>query len=174
MSRIGKQPVKIPEGVEVKLDGDVIVVKGAKGELKETIHSSVKVEVKDKQVLVNSLDKALWGLFRSLIQNMVVGVVEGYEKKLEIIGVGFKSELKDGTLTMSLGFSHPVVMEVPEGLTLEVKDNNITVSGIDKQAVGEFAAKIRDKKKPEPYKGKGIKYQDERIIRKAGKAGAKK
>lgn len=184
MSRIGKKPVIIPSGVKVEKSHEAgsgsagnttLTVTGPKGTLKMEIHPKVRVEVADKEVLVSvakqddKKERALWGLFRSLVQNMVEGVTKGYEKKLEVNGVGFKVAAAAGKLTMSLGFSHPVEMAIPKDLAVAVDKNIITVSGADKQRVGQFAAEIRELKKPEPYKGKGIKYADEVILRKAGK-----
>ncbi len=182
MSRIGKQPVKIPAGVKARLEKEeeksltTLVVEGPKGELRQVINPAVRVEIHEskKEIILLSEVSALWGLFRSLTQNMVEGVVNRFEKKLEIIGIGYKAEVKAGAetkqLNMSLGFSHPVIMTIPEKLEVEVtKGNLISVRGLDKQAVGEFAAKIRDKKKPEPYKGKGIRYQGEIVKIKPGK-----
>jgi large subunit ribosomal protein L6 len=181
MSRVGKKPIVIPEGVEVKLDQDVLTVKGSKGQLTQSINKLVDVSVdeKEKQVVVSvkkendSRQKAMWGLFRSLIMNMVLGVTEGFEKKLEINGVGYKANAAGKKLTLNVGYSHPVEFDIPEGIACTVEGNVITVQGIDKQLVGEIAANIRKVRKPEPYKGKGIKYVDEVIRRKAGKAAAK-
>jgi large subunit ribosomal protein L6 len=175
MSRIGKKPIQIPQGVEIKIENGLVTVKGPKGELKYQIHPLVTAEVKDGQVLVSvqkeedKKEKALWGTNQKLIDNMVIGVTTGYEKKLEINGVGYRAQLSGKKLTLNVGFSHPVDFETPEGVTLEVEKNIVTVTGIDKQMVGETAAQIRKIKKPEPYKGKGIKYTEEVIIRKAGK-----
>jgi large subunit ribosomal protein L6 len=175
MSRIGKKPIVIPNGVQVTQNGQKVAVKGPKGNLEVEIHPKVQVTIADNEVTVdvknheNKLERSLWGLSRSLVANAVQGVVSGYEKKLEINGVGYRGSVTGKTITLLLGFSHPVEMEVPEGLTAAIEKNVITITGIDKQMVGEFAAKVRAKKKPEPYKGKGIKYSDEVIIRKAGK-----
>mgnify|MGYP000657492114 CR=1 FL=1 len=169
MSRIGKQPINIPDGVEVSLDGSFLLVKGPMGELKEKMLKNVKVEVKDKEIVVTCADSALWGLWRSLICNMITGVSEGFEKSLEIVGVGYKAEIKEGKLMMQLGFSHPVELLIPKGLEVGIDQMIIKVSGIHKQAVGQFAAEIRAKKKPEPYKGKGIRYVGEIVKIKAGK-----
>ena len=175
MSRIGKQPIIIPEKVEITVDNDVIKVKGPKGELSMTKASVVKVEVKDKEVIVSipedspKLIRSLWGTTRSLIQNLVLGVTEGYKKQLEINGVGFKAEMKGKVLVLNVGFSHQVEYNIPDGSTATVEKIVITIEGIDKQRVGQIAAEIRAIKKPEPYKGKGIKYIDEVIRRKAGK-----
>ncbi len=175
MSRVGKKPIVLPSGVKVDLKGLNLSVVGPKGTLSIEIHPKVSVTLSEKEVLVdvdNKSDKrqkALWGLFRSLIQNMVDGVAKGFEKKLEVIGVGFKVAMQGQKLIMSLGFSHPVEVEIPKELQVAVDKNTITVTGVDKQKVGQFAAEIRELKKPEPYKGKGIKYADEVILRKAGK-----
>ena len=179
MSRIGKKPVEIPKGVTVNLDGGHIKVKGPKGELFRTIHPLIKTEIVEGELRVtrpNDLkeSRALHGLTRALIQNMVVGVTESYKKTLEIVGVGYKAELKGKNLLLNIGYSHPIYFVPPEEIKLEVPaPTQIIISGNDKELVGLIAAKIRSFRKPEPYKGKGIKYSDERIIRKAGKtAGA--
>lgn len=178
MSRLGKLPIELPSGTQVKIDGDFIVVKGSKGELKQKLHNLIKVEISDKEIKVATSGEgknanALWGLFRSLIKNMVIGVNQGYEKKLEINGVGYRAAASGNKLTLNVGFSHPVIFDLPEGIKAEVQGNTITLTGIDKQLVGETAAQIRKIRKPEPYKGKGIKYSDEIIRRKAGKAAGK-
>ncbi len=177
MSRIGKQPIKIPEGIEVNVDDkNVVTVKGAKGELQEKIHSSVSIEKKDKEITVsikdidNKKQKSLWGLSRTLISNMIEGLVKGYEKKLEVNGVGYRVALAGKKLTLNVGYSNPIDFELPEGITGNVEGNVITIGGINKQQVGQIASRIRKIRKPEPYKGKGIKYMDEIIRRKAGKA----
>ncbi|MCL5666840.1 MAG: 50S ribosomal protein L6 [Patescibacteria group bacterium] len=175
MSRIGKKPVVIPSGVKAEMKDATLAVSGPKGNLTLAVHPKVRVSVSDKEILVdvdkkeNKKERALWGLFRSLVQNMVDGVVKGFEKKLEVNGVGFKVAAVPGKLTMSLGFSHPVEVVVPKDLTVTADKNVITITGADKQKVGQFAAEVRELKKPEPYKGKGIKYSDEVILRKAGK-----
>lgn len=175
MSRIGKQPVNIPEDVQVSIDSGKIKVKGNKGELFQQIPKKVSVEEKDKQIVIkpkkeNDEAKSAWGLIRSLIFNMIKGVTEGFQKELEIKGIGYKAALKGDTLELKVGLSHPVEMEIPEGLDAEVKDETqIKVSGVDKQKVGQFAAKIRSKRPPEPYKGKGIRYKGENVRRKEGK-----
>ena len=175
MSRVGKKPVNLSSGVKAEVKGSVLSVTGPKGTLTLEIHPKVKVTVSEKEILVDvekkedKKERALWGLFRALIQNLVLGVTNGFEKKLEINGVGFKVALQGTKLVMALGFSHPVEVEVPKNLSVVVEKNLITISGADKQQVGQFAAEIRKKKKPEPYKGKGIKYIDETILRKAGK-----
>jgi len=179
MSRLGKLPIELKDGTQAKIEKGFVIVKGPKGELKQAIHPLVKVEINDKEILVkiakekDKQQKSLWGLSRSLINNMVVGVNEGYMKKLEINGVGFKATVSGQKLTLNLGFSHPVIYDVPVGITAQVEGNVISISGIDKQLVGEVAAQIRKQRKPEPYKGKGIKYIDEVIRRKAGKAAIK-
>ncbi len=174
MSRIGKKTIEIPQGVEVKLSKREIKVKGPKGELTRLIPLELEVSLEEKELKVSPRKKtknsaALWGLWRSLISNMIEGVTEGFEKKLEVNGVGYRANLEGKKLVLHLGFSHPVEIEAPEGIEFKVERNLISVSGIDKQLVGQIAAKIRSKKKPEPYKGKGIKYVDEVIRRKAGK-----
>lgn len=177
MSRIGKLPVTLPADVKVTLDGQSITVNGPKGTLSRDLHERMVIAQQDGKVTVTrptegKKDIALHGLTRALINNMVVGVSNGFQKSLEINGVGYRAEVSGTTLTLALGYSHPVVYEIPEGLTVEVeKQTKLTVKGIDKQLVGAAAAKIRSFRKPEPYKGKGIKYADERILRKAGKAG---
>ncbi len=177
MSKIGKQPVEIPEGVEVKIDGQTVRAKGPKGELSRKLEQGVKAEIVGKTVVVSAASSSktarqLWGLNRSLIQNMIEGVTEGFKKELELVGIGYRTEKKGEDLAFSLGFSHPVEFKTPKGITLDVADKTkITVSGIDKQLVGQTAAKIRDLRPPEPYKGKGIKYVDEVIKKKPGKAG---
>ena len=174
MSRIGKKPVVIPEGVEVNIDKKTITVKGPKGTLTRTIHESIDVEFKDGEVLVKEGRNTnhLEGLTRSLINNMVEGVTEGFEKKLEINGVGYRANKAGNDINLTLGFSHPVVFKVPEGIQVDIPSaTEIIVKGIDKQLVGEVAANIRKLKVPEVYHGKGIKYDDEQIRRKEGKAG---
>lgn len=179
MSRIGKIPIAIPDGVEVKLEKNLMKVKGPKGELQLVIHPMVKVAIKDKEIVLeianqeDKTEKSLWGLFNRLINNMVVGVTTGFEKKLEVVGVGFKVAVQGQKLILNVGFSHPVEYTLPQGISGTVEKNVITLAGIDKQLVGETAAQIRRIKKPEPYKGKGIRYSDEVIKRKVGKAAAK-
>lgn len=178
MSRIGKQPVEIPAGVTVEVNGGTVVVKGSKGELKQEIRDNIKVEVKDGQInFIRNDDskesRSLHGLSRSLVANMVEGVTKGFEKRLEIIGIGYRAQANKTNISLSLGYSHPIELNAPEGIELSMDEelkNVIIVKGIDKQAVGEMAAKIRSYKKPEPYKGKGIKYVGEHIVRKTGKA----
>lgn len=174
MSKIGKQPIVIPDKVEVKIENGEIWVKGPKGELRQKMHPQISVDLKGQMIEVSprqttKQSAALWGLIRALVFNMVKGVTEGFEKKLEIEGVGYKAAAEENKLILSLGFSHLVVVEMPVGIEFKVEKNMITVSGIDKQLVGQTAASIRAKKKPEPYKGKGIHYQGEVIRRKAGK-----
>ncbi len=177
MSRIGKLPVVIPSGVKISLDGNALTVTGPKGTLTQSLHQRMTIAVETEQIVVtspaeNKQDGALHGLTRALINNMIVGVTNGFQKDLEINGVGYRAEIKGKVLTLSLGYSHPVTYELPEGISVEVeKQTKLSVKGIDKQLVGSAAAKIRSYRKPEPYKGKGIKYADERILRKAGKAG---
>lgn len=179
MSRIGKLPIVIPAGTEVRLDNGWIVVKGAKGELKKMLHPAVKLGLGENEITVtvenehDKKNKALWGLWRNLIQNLVIGVNQGYTKKLEINGVGYRANVQGKKVVLSVGFSHPVDFNLPEGISAQVDGNEITVSGNDKELVGETAARLRRIKPPEPYKGKGIKYSDEVIRRKAGKAAGK-
>lgn len=174
MSRIGKQPILIPEGVEVTIDGQKITIKGSKGELSHILPREIKVTLEQDKVVLSPLVKdkksrALWGLWRAIVANMVRGVSQGFEKKLELEGVGYRAEIKGEKLILSLGFSHPVEIKIPPGIELKVEKNIISVSGIDKQLVGQVAAQIRSKRKPEPYKGTGIRYQGEVIRKKVGK-----
>jgi large subunit ribosomal protein L6 len=175
MSRIGKKPVIIPQGVQVKLQGSDLNVTGPKGSLTIKVHPKVQLTITASDITVNvakpedKKEKALWGLFRSLVQNLVDGVTKGFEKKLEVNGVGFKMQISGTALVLNLGFSHPIEVEIPKDLQVAVEKNIITIAGADKQRVGQFAAEVRELKKPEPYKGKGIKYVDEVIVRKAGK-----
>lgn len=177
MSRIGKKPVEIPAGVEVKVDGQTVTVKGPKGTLTQNVHPNLTVAVEGNEIKVtrpndDKQNKALHGLTRSLIANMVEGVTNGFSKTLKINGVGYRATKKGNDLELTIGYSHLVNMKTPEGITVDVPDNNtIVVSGPDKQQVGQFAAEVREKRPPEPYKGKGIKYADEHIRRKEGKAG---
>ena len=177
MSRIGKKPIEIPAGVEVKLDGTTITVKGPKGTLTRELHPNMTVEVEGNTINVsrpndNKENRSLHGLTRTLISNMVIGVNETFKKELEVNGIGYRCEVKGQELTLKIGYSHDVVMIAPEGVTVEVPNpNKVVVSGPDKQKVGQFAANVREKRPPEPYKGKGIKYADEHIRRKEGKAG---
>ena len=176
MSRIGKNPVPIPQGVEVTMDGRLLRVKGPKGELTQEIHPDITVSVEDGEVRVTRPDderehRALHGLFRSLIANMVTGVTEGYVRRLEIVGVGYRAAKQGDGLRLQLGYSHPIEVDAPEGITFDVPTpTRITVSGASKQQVGQVAANIRALRKPEPYKGKGIRYEGELIRRKSGKA----
>jgi large subunit ribosomal protein L6 len=175
MSRIGKKPVILESGVKAELKDGQLTVTGPKGTLSLAVHNKVNLEVTEKEINVavakpdNKQERALWGLFRSLVQNMVDGVTKGFEKKLEVNGVGFKVALNGTKLTLNLGFSHPIDVEVPSDIQVAIDKNVITITGSDKQKVGQFAANVRELKKPEPYKGKGIKYIDEVILRKAGK-----
>ena len=179
MSRIGKQPVSLPEKVEVKINNRVIDVKGPKGSLSFTHHEGVTVAQEDNSIVVNPIDtskknRALWGLTRTLVSNMVVGVTDGFKKSLEFNGVGYKASVSGNKMTLNLGYSHPIEYTLPEGVDAKVTKNVIDITGTNKELVGFAAAKIRSFREPEPYKGKGVKYSDETIIRKAGKAGGKK
>jgi len=177
MSRIGRMPIDIPGGVEVKIDGQAVTVKGPKGELSLTVASPIEVAIEDNQVVVTRPDderasRSLHGLTRTLIANNIVGVTQGYTKGLEVVGTGYRVQAKGESIEFALGFSHPVTVTPPAGITFTVEGNNkLTVSGIDKQAVGEVAANIRKIRKPEPYKGKGVRYAGEIVRRKAGKSG---
>ena len=179
MSRIGIKPISVPAGVEVTVaDGNVVTVKGPKGSLTKEFHKDMIIKCADGVITVerpsdDKLHKSLHGLTRTLVHNMVEGVTEGFAKKLEIVGVGYRAQKQGKKLVLSLGYSHPVEMEDPEGLESTVDGNKIVVKGIDKEKVGQYAAEIRDKRRPEPYKGKGIKYADEVIRRKVGKTGKK-
>jgi large subunit ribosomal protein L6 len=179
MSRIGKKPIVIPSGVEVKIEKDLMKVKGPKGELKLAIHPVIKVEIKDNQIILtvanqeDKNEKSLWGLFNRLINNMVIGVTEGFTRKLEVVGVGFRVALQGQKLVLNLGFSHQVEYVLPQGISGSLEKNTIILTGIDKYLLGETAAQIRRIKKPEPYKGKGIRYVDEVVKKKVGKAAAK-
>ncbi len=179
MSRIGKKVRKIPQGVNVEIKSGELVIKGPKGELRLKLHPRVTVSTADSQLTVsviseeNTKDKALWGTFSSIIENMLEGVTVGFKKQLEINGVGYKATMKGANLVLEVGFSHPVELKPEAGIKFEVEKNVITVSGNDKQMVGEMAAQIRSTKKVEPYKGKGIKYVGEVVRRKAGKTAAK-
>jgi len=179
MSRIGKKIISIPDGVEFKIDDREIIIKGPKGELKQELFKNFDiVHDKEKKELTISPKKesgkisAMWGLLRSLVFNMIKGVTEGFEKKLEINGVSYRASVQNNNLILNLGLSHPIEIKAPQGITFGVEKNIITVSGPDKQVVGQIAAEVREKKKPEPYKGKGIKYIDEVIKRKTGKKAA--
>jgi large subunit ribosomal protein L6 len=177
MSRIGNNPVPLPGGVEIKVDGPDVSVKGAKGTLERTFDSRISFNVNEGEIEVVRADdnretRALHGLSRALLNNMIIGVSDGYKKDLEMVGVGYRASLKGKAIELLVGFSHPVLIEAPEGIEFEVPDNTkISVSGIDKQLVGQVAADIRKVRPPEPYKGKGIRYAGEHVRRKAGKAG---
>ena len=179
MSRIGKQPVQLPDKVQFSLNGDIISIKGPKGNLERKLHPAIELSINDGIVTVSTdtSDKkkvALQGLFRSLISNMVTGVSAGYEKKLLLSGIGYRAEVKAQSLVLNVGYSNPVDFTLPDGINANVEKNTeITLSGIDKELVGQVAANIRNLRPPEPYKGKGIMYADERIIRKAGKTAGK-
>jgi large subunit ribosomal protein L6 len=179
MSRLGKLPIMLPAGTTAVLNKDILTVNGPKGQLTQAIHQLVSVVINSDHIMVgvdNKEDRqqrAFWGLFHKLVGNMVIGVNQGYEKKLEINGVGYRASLAGQKLTLNLGFSHPIEFILPEGITGQVEGNVVTIAGIDKQLVGEISAQIRHLRKPEPYKGKGIKYSDEVIRRKAGKTSAK-
>jgi len=179
VSRIGKKPIVVPEGVTVNLIGNVVKVKGPKGELEKLIHPNIKFELKDSEIeFTRSNDlktnRALHGLSRALVQNMILGVSQEFKKTLDIVGVGYRAEMKGSNLLLNIGYSHPIYFIPPAGIKLESPvPTQIIISGIDKQLVGQVAAKIRSIRKPEPYKGKGIKYSDEHIVRKAGKTAGK-
>lgn len=179
MSRIGKLPIKIPSGVTITIDPDTITVNGSKGSLSQFTLPGITVKQEGEEVIVTRendepINRARHGLMRSLINNMVVGVSEGFKKQLELQGVGFRVAMAGQQLKLNLGFSHDVMYDIPQGITIGVEQNIITVSGISKQQVGQVAAEIRALKKPEPYKGKGIRYVGEHIIRKSGKSGKEK
>lgn len=177
MSRIGKKPVTIPAGVDINIDGQHVTVKGPKGTLEHTIAAPITVKIEGTELLVERPDderisRSLHGLTRTLIDNMVVGVTEGYKKDLEIVGTGYRVTAKGSDLEFALGYSHTITVKAPEGITFQVADQtHFSVTGINKQQVGEVAANIRKLRKPEPYKGKGVRYVDEHVRRKAGKAG---
>ena len=177
MSRIGRLPITVPAGVEVKVDGSVVSVKGSKGELSHTVASPIQVSLEESTLTVSRPNderesRSLHGLTRTLISNMIVGVTEGYKKNLEIVGTGYRVQAKGSDLEFALGYSHPVAVKAPEGITLTVDSpTKVSVSGINKQQVGEVAANIRKLRRPDPYKGKGIRYAGEIIRRKVGKAG---
>jgi large subunit ribosomal protein L6 len=178
MSRIGKMPIKIKDGVSVNISGDTIQVRGPKGELEFTKNKKIDVKVTDGSVVVSIKNEvsdlgALWGLTRTLVNNMIVGVSKGFEKKLEFKGTGYRAQTDGGKLVLNMGYNRPVEMSIPKGLEIKVQKNTISILGSDKQKVGQFAAEIRNVRKPEPYKGKGIRYSDEVIRRKAGKTAAK-
>lgn len=177
MSRVGQKPIPVPSGVDVKIDGPRVAVKGARGTLERTFHDRVSIALEEGELSVTRPDderqsRALHGLSRALLNNMVVGVSEGFRRELTIVGVGYRAVLKDADLELQLGFSHPVKFPAPKGITFEVPEpTKVIVSGIDKETVGQVAADIRKLRPPEPYKGKGIRYSDEQVRRKAGKAG---
>ena len=178
MSRIGKQPIELPKGVEVKLGEDIVEVKGPKGTLQTPICSLLNYEIADGHLIITRKDdtresNAQHGLRRTLIANCVEGVSKGFSKTLEVIGVGFKVAVKGNIIDLSVGYSHPVLLELPKGLEAKAEGTKLTISGMDKELVGEFAARVRRVREPEPYKGKGIKYENEIIRRKAGKSGGK-
>jgi len=175
MSKIGKKPLTLPEGVEIKWERPLVRVKGPKGELSLEIRPEVDLEISGREVRVkktaeNKLARSLWGTYRSLLNNMIIGVTQGFEKKLELVGVGYRAEVKGKTLVLQLGFSHPIEYPIPEGIEITADRTKISVRGIDKQKVGQVAAEIRAFRPPEPYKGKGIRYEGEEVRRKAGKA----
>lgn len=177
MSRIGKQAVEIPQGVSVSVSENSVIVKGPKGSLERTIDTDIAVRVDGNQVICElaseDSDRSKFGLNRSLIANMVIGCSEGFKKELEIVGVGYRANVSGNVLDLSLGYSHPIKHAIPEGINIEVdKQGKMTIEGPDKQVVGQTAAEIRGYREPEPYKGKGVRYANEKIIRKAGKAGA--
>ncbi len=178
MSRVGKEPVAIPSGVEVSVDGTAIIAKKGNLEKRLETHGRVIIDIEEKQVKFNRVDEtkqssAFWGTYRALLNNIFIGLDKGFSKSLEINGVGYRAAVSGKTLELQLGFSHPINFDIPEGIEIKVEKNIITVSGSDKQQVGQVAAVIRGFRPPEPYKGKGVKYTDEVIIRKAGKAAGK-
>lgn len=175
MSRLGKKPISIPVGVETKIVEDQIIIKGPKGEIKQKIHPLVIINIENNNLKIsvtnpeNKKQKALWGTFVRLIQNMIEGVTKGFEKKLQLVGIGFRAQVSGDKLVLNIGFSHPIDYQIPSSVKISVDKDIITISGIDKQLVGEVAAQIRKLKKPEPYKGMGIRYLGEVIRKKAGK-----
>jgi len=179
MSRIGKLPIAIPDGVEVKIEGNILIAKGPKGEEKVELPQELDVKIEGKEIIIarhneDRRSRSLHGLFRTLVSNAVTGVKTPFEKKLEIVGVGYRAAMQGSAINLSLGYSHPVIIEPPKGITISVEANTkVTVSGTNKQMVGDIAALIRSKRPPEVYKGKGVKYEGEYIARKAGKAGKK-
>jgi large subunit ribosomal protein L6 len=179
MSRVGKKPIPLPKDVHIEFKNHILTVKGPKGELSRNIHPWINVHIDNDQIALQVEEynkkglKSLHGLFRALVNNMVTGVTAGFEKTLEIVGVGYRVELSDRKTTFHLGYSHPVIYELPEGVNAKVEKAKITLSGIDKELLGKTAAEIRGFRRPEPYKGKGIRYAEEIIKRKAGKSGAK-
>ncbi len=181
MSRIGKNPIQIPEGVTININANIVTIKGSKGELTQEIHPNMKVKVENNTIIIErpndlKLNKSLHGLTRTLLNNMVIGVTKGFERQLEILGVGYRASIAGSKLTLNLGFSHAIEFNSPQGITIETdkdKKNILIVKGVDKQLVGEVSAKIRGFRKPEPYKGKGIRYLGEHVPQKAGKAAGK-
>ncbi len=178
MSRVGKKPVEIPEKVKVDYKNKVVTVKGEKGTLSSTVHPAMDLSIDDKAILVimekqTRENMALQGMTRSIVANMVQGVTKGFERSLEINGIGYRAEVKGKTIVFNLGYSHPIDFELPAGVSADVAKSTVKISGIDKQLIGQTAARIRELRPPEPYKGKGIKYTEERIQRKAGKTGTK-
>ena len=180
MSRIGRKPIAVPAGVDVKIDGHVVTVKGPKGTLTKSFHKDMIIKLEGNEIIVerpteDKLHKSLHGLTRTLVSNMVEGVTHGFSKSLDIDGIGYRAQKQGKNLVMNLGYSHQVIVPEIDGITIDVPtQNKIVISGPDKQKVGQFAAEVREKRPPEPYKGKGIKYVDEVIRRKVGKTGAKK
>lgn len=187
MSRIGKQPIKIPEKIEVRKEGGFVIINGPKGESRQLLSPDIKMEIKDNEIIFSPARPlsdssglrrkkiiAVWGTMRAIVANMIRGVTEGFEKKLELHGVGYRAAVEGRKLILNLGFSHPVFVEAPDGIDFKVEKNIIIISGIDNQLVGQVAAKIRSKRKPEPYKGKGVRYSGEIVRRKAGKKAAAK
>jgi large subunit ribosomal protein L6 len=179
MSRIGKAPISIPAGVKIDVKGTTVTVSGSKGKLDRTIRPEIEIELRDSEMVLSPKGTskrvmAFWGMTRSLLNNMVIGVDKGFQKKLVVEGVGYRANVDGAKLTLNVGYSNPVEFEMPSGISVEVdKKNTITLDGIDKELLGLTAARIRDIRKPEPYKGKGIRYIDEHIVRKVGKAGGK-
>lgn len=175
MSKIGKKPITIPDGVEVSFSDGIFKAKGPVGELTLEVNPLVELKIEDKEIKVTIDDKndrnkkAMWGTFRALVQNVMQGVKEGFERRLQIVGVGYKAQAQGKKLILNVGYSHPIEMEVPEGVEVNVEKDIISLKGTDKQVLGQFAAEIRATRKPEPYKGKGIRYEDEHVRRKAGK-----
>lgn len=176
MSKIGKKPIQIPRGVDIKIEGGLVSVKGPKGELKKTFNDSVSISLSEGNIIVGLKSgqdaSEIWGLTRALIANMLKGTTDGFEKSLEFDGVGYKANVKGNELELNLGYSHPILVKIPEGITVKIEKSIIKVSGIDNELIGHFAAEIKSKRLPEPYKGHGIKYIDEVIRRKAGKKAA--